>query len=135
MTVRLPRIGTDIAHISRFRKILLSKHEDKFCKRILSEAEISVYKDRYKRHGPEAAAVFFAGRWAMKEALTKAFAAKQWLQWTHINTVHENHKDGSMPVVTLTGPYKQYAQELDAQEFQVSISHDGDYAIAMVMIS
>lgn len=99
-------IGIDIVDINR---IDLS---DTFIHTILTEEELQEYSqfktDKRRKE-------YIAGRFAAKEAIFKATSDKQYL---HYSILHNS--DGS--------PYILHHSELE-----VSISHDGNMAIAMVM--
>jgi phosphopantetheine--protein transferase-like protein len=67
-------IGIDIAHISRFKKIIADKHEQNFMKKVLHKLEIDEYN---KKQCIDLKANFIASRWSVKEALVKATGNKQ----------------------------------------------------------
>ena len=119
-------IGTDIVEIERVAE-MLEEHGDAFLERIFTSAEIAESKQR------STPAIYLAGRWALKEALSKAlgcgFGAK--CSWRDIETTNlENGK----PVTTLSGTAAKTAAELNAAPPVVSISHERHYACATVAI-
>lgn len=119
-------IGTDIVEIERVAE-MLNEHGEAFLNKIFTPAEIA---DSKQRSTP---AIYLAGRWAVKEAVSKAlgcgFGAK--CSWTDIETVNlENGK----PVTTLSGAAAETAGELNAAQPVVSISHERKYACATVAI-
>ena len=107
-------IGVDIVKISRFKdKPFLSNKN--FYKKFFSDSEIKYclkYKD-YAQH--------FSGKFAVKEALIKSVNEK--ISLHEINTSYKNSK----PIVKVKSSLnKKY-------NFIISISHESDFAIAVVV--
>lgn len=100
------KIGTDIIRISRIEKSLESEH---FKASVFTENEILYAKK----------AETFAGIFAAKEAY---FKAKGTGINKRLNTIEINHDGNGKPYI------------LDVENSDVSISHDGDYAIASVVL-
>jgi len=103
-------VGIDLIQINKFKKIPYLQNES-FYKKNFSKDEIEYclkFDDPYKH---------FAGKFAIKEATMKAINKKIGL--LQIKTYH----DESKPKVSIIN------EEID---FKVSVSHDGDYAIAIV---
>jgi holo-[acyl-carrier protein] synthase len=103
-----PTIGVDLARIARFENKLA------LAKKILSPAELSVYL----RH-PQPT-TYLAGRFAGKEAFIKAYRQPPLPELSTIEVLQR--ADGS--------PYIQFQGDI----YQVSLSHDGEYVIAMVIM-
>ena len=81
-------------------------------------------RDRRESRGPS-----LAGRWAAKEAVMKAPGAGVGeIALTDIETLPDA---SGRPVVTLHGAAADRARKAGLNHWQVSISHDGDYAIAV----
>lgn len=106
-------LGIDIASIERFRKLPYKSNES-FYKKIFSHSEIK-YCLAHKNSSQH-----FASKFALKEAVIKSIQKK--LEMKDIVTTHISK---NKPHVTLTKklPYK----------FLVSVSHEKDYAIAVVI--
>ena len=103
-------VGIDLVKIDRFKKIPFDQNES-FYRKNFSKEEIEYclrFEEPYKH---------FAGKFAIKEATIKAINKKIGL--LQIKTYHEESK----PKVSIIN------EEMD---FKVSVSHDGDYAIAIV---
>jgi len=103
-------VGIDLVKIDRFKKIPFDKNKS-FYKKNFSEEEIEYclrFEEPYKH---------FAGKFAIKEATMKAINKK--IELLKIKTYH----DKSKPKVSIIN------EEID---FKVSVSHDGNYAIAIV---
>ena len=105
-------IGADIVSISRFKKLPYEKNQS-FYKKIFSTREINYclkFKNSYEH---------FAGKFAIKEAVVKSLSKK--IDYLEIQTSHKNSK----PIVKLKNNL--------TYDFLVSVSHDKDYAIALII--
>ncbi len=100
-------IGIDIVKISRFEN-----KDIHFIKRVLTEKELLVYNNLLE----EKKAQYLASRWASKEAIYKANHDEHYLSYSILN------KDNGEPYVD------------GHEEIKISISHDGEYAVASVLI-
>ena len=113
--------GVDIVYIPRIKK-LVEKHgglslSNPFIKRVFSKQEIAHIIDRKDPYPG------LAGRFAAKEAVIKAVQPiKKLVDLKSIKI------KGKIPKVELKDP------KLSKLNITVSISHDGDYAVAMVII-
>ncbi len=104
-------IGIDLVQISRFERIPYNDNES-FYKKNFSDNEIEYclkFNEPYKH---------FAGKFAIKEATIKSLGKK--IKLSNIVTYYENEK----PNVSVIK---------ENFNFNVSMSHDGDYAIAIVI--
>ncbi|HAK05304.1 MAG TPA: holo-[acyl-carrier-protein] synthase [Firmicutes bacterium] len=103
-------IGIDIVYMPRF------EHKETLAKRILSPAEFAIYEKRSDK------VKFIAGRFAAKEAFLKAVRGGfGQIAFSHISILYDN----------LGVPYLEYEQK----RYDVSISHDGEYAVAIAYVS
>ena len=89
------------------------------------------------RSRPSDAARHFAVRWAAKEAVIKAWSASLYgeapVMDEHVHHLIEVVADAwGRPRIRLHG---EVAKRLDGHTLEVSLSHDGDYAIAYVVLS
>ncbi|HZJ89471.1 MAG TPA: holo-ACP synthase [Bacilli bacterium] len=103
-------IGVDIVFIPR----LIDK--DDVARRILSAREYAEYEKRTHK------AEFLAGRFAAKEAFLKA--SNNLIGKQALKTIEITVEPGGKPVLTFQG-----------KTYDVSIAHDGDYAIAICQIN
>jgi holo-[acyl-carrier protein] synthase len=103
-----PTIGVDLARIARF------ENQQALAKKILSSKEMSVYVTH-----PQPA-TYLAGRFAGKEAFIKAYRQPPLPELSTIEVL--NREDGS-PYILFHG-----------DTYEVSLSHDGEYVIAMVIM-
>jgi len=113
-------IGVDIVRIDRIREILSSKDRPRFLKRCFSEEE-SLEGSRLKQ-----SAEYFAGRYALKEALIKLVSGRQSIALSEISCTGR----GKKPVLSISG---KSSSKFKGYEISFSISHDGDYAIAVAI--
>ena len=105
-------IGTDIVDINRFRKKEYNENK-KFYDKIFTRSEIK-YCLSFKNNSEH-----FAGKFAIKEAVKKSIKEK--ISLKEIVTNHNNSK----PNITLKNKLNY--------RFLVSVSHERDFAIAMVI--
>jgi len=107
-------IGIDIVKISRFKNKPYPSNKN-FYKKIFCDSEIK-YCLKYKNYAPH-----FSGKFAVKEALIKSVNEK--ISLHEINTSYKNSK----PIVKVKSSLdKKY-------NFIISISHENDFAIAVVI--
>ena len=107
-------IGIDIVKISRFKNKPYPSNKN-FYKKIFCDSEIK-YCLKYKNYTQH-----FSGKFAVKEALTKSINEK--ISLHEIKTSYKNAK----PIVKVKSSLdKKY-------NFIISISHENDFAIAVVV--
>ncbi|MEY4262928.1 MAG: hypothetical protein RLY88_636 [Actinomycetota bacterium] len=109
-------IGVDAVQLSRFETKL--GENQKLAKRLFTPAEL------------EAPIRTLAGRFAAKEALIKALSGASGLEWQGMQVLKE---DSGKPVLQLNGKTAEIAAAAGVQNIHLSISHDGDMAIAFVI--
>lgn len=106
---------------------LLSRYGDRFTQRVFTDEETS-----YALRGARPAERL-AGRFAVKEALLKAFGTgkSHGILWRDVETVR-----GRMgrPEVILHGNAANYMKTLGGNAIYVTITHDGGKAVAFVII-
>lgn len=118
-------IGTDLARIERFRKFL--QPGNKLLERVFSDAERR-YALEMKDPAPHLAA-----RFAAKEAFLKALGTglRGGLTWQQIVVVRD---ELGCPSLQLSGRATEMLAERGAVATHLSYSHDGDYAVATVIL-
>lgn len=109
--------GIDIVEIDRIRKLV--KAQPRFPDRVLTEKEKTVFSAYNERRGIE----FLAGRWAAKEAFSKAKGTGIGKELSFLDIEIENDSHGR-PVVA----------KPEREGVHLSISHSEQYAIAQVII-
>lgn len=118
------KIGTDICSVSRIERA----HErfgDRFLRRIMTDKEI-----QYTKRAPRQTYQRIAGRFAAKEATVKALGTG-WVgvDWKEVEI--SNLASGE-PILLLHGRAEKRARALGLTQFEVSISHEREFAIAFV---
>ena len=122
---RTLRVGTDLVRVSRIAASLESFGEA-FLRRSFTEAEIA-----YATASPVSTAERLAARFAAKEATVKALGLpEQPRDWREIEVCRLS--SGACKI-ELHGQVRAVAARLGAETFALSLSHDGDYAIATVI--
>jgi holo-[acyl-carrier protein] synthase len=119
-------IGIDLVNIPRIDR-LLRNWEDRFKKRVFSQNEID-NSQRYMRSSER-----FAANFAVKEAFFKAIGNgfKGNIRMVDIEVLRDQY---GKPYINLHGRAKQAAETAQINSIYVSISHDGDYATAVVIL-
>lgn len=117
-------IGVDIVQISRIVESL-DEFGDRFAQRLFTEQEIA-----YARSSQPLMPERFAARFAAKEAAIKALnLAQAGVNWRDIEVLRG--ADGACSLV-FHGRVAQILETAGYDEVALSLSHDGDYATAMV---
>ncbi|MFN0185653.1 MAG: holo-ACP synthase [Aquabacterium sp.] len=123
-------IGTDICDIRRIASTL-ERRGDRFAERVLGPGEIEVYRARSLRW-PQRGVSYLATRFSAKEAFSKAIGLgmRQPMTWRACEILNQ---PGGRPGIRLHG---RLADWFEARQWvaQVSISDEGDYAVAFVTV-
>ncbi len=115
--------GVDITRISRIRDILSSKHGDRFLRKTYTDPEITYCESKSNP------AIHFAGRFAAKEAVKKCLMSSNAMENISLRDIEILSSESGAPGVTIHTnlPWKFSCR--------VSISHDGEYAIAYAIFT
>lgn len=115
-------IGIDMVEIDRIGR-MIERYGDRFVKRVFTAAEITYCAQK-------ASAESFAARFAVKEAVFKAVGTglRDGMSWHDVAIL--NNPQGK-PHVHLSG---KTAEMLAGRRVLLSISHSGNFAIAMVVV-
>ena len=118
--------GIDIVEIRRIRD-MLDKHNNAFVKKIFTDSE------RLEAENRSDMSVYFAGRWAAKEAFSKALGTGfgKSCSWTDISI---NNNERGKPEVHISGNAASYAEKLEISSIHLSISHEKEYACASIIL-
>ena len=119
-------LGTDIVEMQRIADVL-SERGETFKKRLLTEAENNLPSKRDE-------VIFCAGRWAAKEACSKALGCGIGKQCSFTDIEILNALSGQ-PEITLKGAALARFEQLGGKTICLSISHERHYAVATVIIS
>lgn len=115
--------GIDIVQISRIED--MARRHERSLLRFFTEQELAYCQGRQKAQHASLAGIF-----AAKEAFVKALGTGfRQGKWTDIEVTHTSL---GAPVLQLRGYYAQAVAS--GQIPSLSISHDGDYAIAQVIL-
>jgi holo-[acyl-carrier protein] synthase len=119
-------IGVDLVSIGRMEKVI-RRWGDRFVHRVFTPFESEICN---QRAFPASA---FALRFAAKEAFSKALGLgmRKGLKWRDIETF--NHP-GGRPNLRLHGKSYEICQNMGITGVYLSLSDDGDYAVAMVVM-
>lgn len=123
------RVGTDLVQVSRIAESI-ERFGEKFTRRLFTEGEIA-----YATSGAVVSAAMqaarFAARFAAKEATIKALSLTQTgLDWKQIEVLRA---ESGHCTLALHGIAKDAAIDAGIRELSVSLSHEGDYATAVVV--
>jgi holo-[acyl-carrier protein] synthase len=117
--------GIDLVEIDRIRAAL-ERHGARFANRIFTEGE-----QTQAGNGP-LRVQFFAGRFAVKEAVMKALGTgwARGVSWTDIDV---RRLPSGKPEITLGGKCRAIADDLGVDRWDVSITHTAGHAAASVV--
>ena len=113
-------IGIDLVKINRIKSVL-DKYGDRFLRKIFTEEEI-IKKNVYE----------ISGKFAVKEAFVKALGTGFSKKVFFKDIIVLNNNSGK-PYIVLSHKIIQNFN-LDNFNVHVSISHDGEYAVAMTIL-
>lgn len=114
-------LGIDVLEIDRMEDVV-QRHGDLFLSRILTPAELAKAPTNHR-----ARMTYFAGRWAAKEAVSKALGTGIGAHcgWLDMEVLPDSL---GRPRLTLTGAAALTAQRLGADSWHLSISHEAAIA-------
>ncbi len=119
-------VGVDLVEISRVKRIL-ARHGDRFLARVFTPREVCYCRSRPAE---------LSARFAAKEAVAKALGvgvrmmAREGIDWRDAEIVGDHR---GKPLLQLHGRAAQRAQVLNLTEWDVSLSHTRELAIAFVV--
>jgi holo-[acyl-carrier protein] synthase len=118
-------LGVDITEISRIQAAI-DRRGQSFLQRIFTPSEIA-YCRKHRN-----CAERFAGRFAAKEAAMKALGTgwARGVRWVDIEVVRE---PSGKPTLKLSGATRTIADQLGVKNIAVTITHDGNTALAQVI--
>ncbi len=119
------KIGTDICQINRVSSVY-KRYGKRFLKRILTENEIKYVISNRKNLISR-----LAGRYVAKEATSKVLGTG--LRGVYFKEIEVLRESSGAPKIILHKRAKLKAKEKGLTNFEVSISHERDFAIAIVV--
>lgn len=121
------KIGSDICSIRRIEEVY-DKFGERFLDRVLTPSEKRYVLSRKQKDDKLAR---LAGRFAAKEATSKVLGTGFiGLSWKEIEVVR---LPSGAPQLTLSGRAQERARALKLEHFELTMSHEKDYAIAFVL--
>ena len=121
--------GTDITIISRLRSAV-EKSADTFLEKIFTSEELA-YCSRKSDCGYYAS---LAARFAAKEAVAKALGTGIGPKGVSFKDIEICRHESGEPYVSFHNKTKEYFLELGGVSVSISLSHDGDQAIAFCVM-
>ncbi len=120
----MPGIGVDVVDVERMKFAL--ERTPRIRQRLFTEAEIA-YCEKFRfaeRH--------YAGRWAAKEAVTKALGCGL-IQWNGVEVIRRPRR---APFVRISGKIKGFADMVGVREEDlfISITHSELSAVAVAVV-
>ncbi|MFT5593369.1 MAG: holo-[acyl-carrier protein] synthase [Oceanicoccus sp.] len=119
-------VGVDIASIERM-KLAINRSGEKFLNLVYSESEQEYCESAEKKYER------YSACWAAKEAAVKALGTG-FRYSISFKDIELKSGDGNRPTLNLSGKFYELMQEKDVNYSQVSISHEGENAVAVVML-
>jgi holo-[acyl-carrier protein] synthase len=120
----VPGIGVDVVDVDRMKFAL--ERTPRIRQRLFTEAEIA-YCEKFRfaeRH--------YAGRWAAKEAVTKALGCGL-IQWNGVEVIRQRRR---APSVRIFGKIEQFARMVGVrqEDLFISITHSELSAVAVCVV-
>lgn len=119
-------LGVDICSVQRMAQVV-DRHGQRFLDRVFVPEEQAAFLQR--RSAPER----LAARFAAKEALMKALGTGR-SQGVSFLDIHVLNRESGQPLIHLTGRAGEVAQSLGAARVHVSMSHEREHAVAVVIL-
>lgn len=122
--------GIDLVDIARIERMLID-HDDRFRKRVFTDAE-----QKYCDAATHRRAERYAARFAAKESVLKALGTgwRNGIAWTDIEVIRQ---PSGRPTLHITGKCAELARDLGITDWLISISHAGEsfggFAMASVI--
>jgi holo-[acyl-carrier protein] synthase len=123
-------LGTDICDVRRIRESV-ARHGDRFAERVLTDAELVVWRRRSERW-PERGLRYLATRFSAKEAFSKAIGLGMRMPMTWRGCEIANLPSGQ-PVIVLHGALKTWFEERGLKA-HVTVTDETDYAASFVVV-
>ena len=119
-------VGVDIASIERM-KLAINRSGEKFLNLVYTKNEQDYCESAEKKFER------YSACWAAKEAAVKALGTGFRYSISFKDIELESGDDGR-PVLKLSGKFYEHMQEKNVNYSHVSISHEGENAVAIVML-
>lgn len=123
----VPRCGVDLMKVPRIQEAI-EKHGESFLKKIFTAGEIE-YCESHKHRRFE----HYAGRFAAKEAFYKAISPRE--ARIRFKNIEVKHLPNGAPEFFIAPEERERLGLSGDSAIAVTLSHDTDYAVAVVVIS
>ena len=123
-------IGTDICDIRRIRASV-ERHGDRFAEKVLTAAELQVWRARSARW-PERGIKYLATRFSAKEAFSKAVGLGMTMPMTWRNCEIANLPSGQ-PTIVLHGAMKEWF-EAKGLSAHITMTDESEYAASFCVV-
>ena len=114
-------LGVDIVLVDRINKILNSERKSRFLSKVFSRSEISDSKNRQNQ------SEYLSGRFAAKEAIKKALSSYNETNVLSFKSLEILNSESGKPYVLISSERQA--------NINISIAHDGNYAIAFCVVN
>jgi holo-[acyl-carrier protein] synthase len=123
---RVLGIGVDLTQMPRMRRVV-ARWDERFLQRVFTEHEIAYCR---RRRDP---IPHLAARFAAKEATLKALGTglSMGMNWRELEVRRER---GRAPTMVLSGRCREIAESKGGRRVLLSLTHDGEYAMAQAML-
>ena len=118
-------VGVDLCGVARIERAIEKAH---FYERVFTVEE-RAYLDKKGRGRAQSAAAMFAAKEAVAKALGTGFSGGV-MPW-NISVVHD---EKGAPGAELSGAAKERLEQMGGADVRISLSHEGDSAIAFAVI-
>lgn len=125
------KTGIDILKIDR---IITKAQNEQFIINTFTDAEISYSKKRSSNVSENKKYQTLAGIYCAKEAVLKALGVGI-EKLEYLKQIELTHESSGRPKVCVSGNVLSIIQEMGIENIDISISHDGDYAIASCVLN
>jgi holo-[acyl-carrier protein] synthase len=119
-------IGTDIVRVARMQRDI-ERFGEKFAERILTEAELTEYRQSAQR------AHFLAKRFAAKEAAAKALGTG-FSHGVQLRQIAVAHDVNGKPLLEFSGAALALVERHGIRVVHVSLADEADHAVAFVTL-
>jgi len=123
-------IGTDICDVRRIRASL-ERHGERFAAKVLSDAEMQVWRARSARW-PERGLRYLATRFSAKEAFSKAIGLGMRMPMTW-RLCEIANQPGGKPAIVLHGELKAWCEARGLQA-HITVTDETDYAASFCVV-
>ncbi|HPO48792.1 MAG TPA: holo-ACP synthase [Spirochaetota bacterium] len=117
-------MGIDLCEIKRFDRLKTNEH---FLERVFTKVEIDYCLKR------KSSSQCLAVRFAAKEAFAKAMGTG-FTNGIHFDEIEIVNNDLGKPDIRLYGSTKERFDKLDLKKINISLSHEKNYAAAVVIV-